>query len=148
MKEWTRKHHGYQPGTSPMHQNFTSYSTSNTPISRARKTASRSHDSCWISTHQTYHKFFLLFLSFSKAFSFFSLSSSSRDSKNVSVPLFLISMFFSTLLFIVPSVPILLLPYYITLKTPYHVNPINHPPPPHPWNCPFHHLHPHRSSLG
>src|SRR6266436_8937116 len=73
MKEWTRKHHGYQPGTLPTHQNFTSYSTSDTPISWAHKTASRSHDSCWISTHRTYHKFFLLFLSFSKAFSFFSL---------------------------------------------------------------------------
>src|SRR6266446_4129107 len=32
--------------------------------------------------------------------------------------------------------------------TPYHINPINHPPPPHPWNRPFHHLHPHRSSPG
>src|SRR5260221_381456 len=75
MKEWTRKHHGYQPRTSPTHQNFTSYSTSDTPISQAHKTASRSHDSCWISTHRTYCKFFsfFFFLSFfSKAFSFFS----------------------------------------------------------------------------
>src|SRR5258706_1879988 len=61
----------------------------------------------------------------------------------------------SALLFIVPSVPILLSPYYITFPllyyfpptilhlTPYHVNPINHPPPPHPQNHPFHHPHPH-----
>src|SRR5258706_14725976 len=59
----------------------------------------------------------------------------------------------SALLFIVPSVPILLSPYYITFPllyyfpptilhlTPYHVNPINHPPPPHPQNRPFHHPH-------
>src|SRR5258708_5358987 len=129
MKELMRKHHGYQPKTLPMHRNFTSYSTSNTLISWAHKTASRSHDSCWISMHWTYHKFFLLFLSLSKGlFLLFSLSSSSHNSKNVSVPLFLllsplflISMF-SPLLFIVPSVPILLLPYYITF------NPLPHQP--------------------
>src|SRR5258706_5083793 len=73
MKEQMRKHHGYQPGTSPTHQNFASYSTSNTLISRACKTVSRSHDSCWISMHRTYHKFFSFFFLFSKAFSFFSL---------------------------------------------------------------------------
>src|SRR5260370_838030 len=54
MKEWMRKHHEYQPRTLPMHRNFTSYSTSNTPISRACKPVSSSHDSCWISTHRTY----------------------------------------------------------------------------------------------
>src|SRR5258708_6372421 len=66
----------------------------------------------------------------------------------------------SALFFIVPSVPILLSPYYITFPLlyyfpptifplpPYHVNPINHPPPPHPRNHPFHHPHPHRSSPG
>src|SRR5258708_22106617 len=105
---------------------------------------------------------FFLFLSLSKGlFLLFFLSSSSCNSKNVSVPLFLLlsplfllSMF-SPLLFIVPSVPILLLLYYssyitppILHLTPYQVNPLNHPPPPHPWNHPFHHLHPHHSSLG
>src|SRR5258708_3355530 len=54
-----------------MHWNFTSYSTSNTLISWACKTASRSHDSCWISTHQTYHRFFFSFFLFLKAFFFF-----------------------------------------------------------------------------
>src|SRR5260221_8040797 len=73
MKEQMRKHHGYQPKTSPTHQNFASYSTSDTPISQAHKTASRGHDSCWISMHRTYCRFFSFFLSFSKAFSFFSL---------------------------------------------------------------------------
>src|SRR5258708_5803502 len=132
MKEWMRKHHGYQPETSPMHRNFASYSTSDTPISQAHKTASRGHDSCWISTHQTDHRFFFFFLLFSSLsspfflflslskglFLLFFLSSSSHNSKNVSVPLFLLlsplfllSMF-SPLLFIVPSVPILLLLYY------------------------------------
>src|SRR5258708_240485 len=129
MKEWMRKHHGYQPGTSPMHWNFASYSTSDTPISQACKTVSRSHDSCWISTHWTYCKFFLLFLSLSKGlFLLFSLSSSSCNSKNVSIPLFLllsplflVSMF-SLLLFIVLSVPILLHPSSLTL------HPLTHPP--------------------
>src|SRR5258707_2395355 len=129
MKEWMRKHHGYQPGTSPMLRNFASYSTSDTPISRAHKTVSRSHDSCWISMHWTYCKFFFFFFLFLKAFFLlFSLSSTSHNSKNVSIPLFLllsplflISMF-SPLLFIVPSVPILLLPYYITF------NPLPHQP--------------------
>src|SRR6266436_10329589 len=126
MKEWTRKHHGYQPETLPTHWNFASYSTSDIPISWAHKTVSRSHDSCWISMHRTYHRFFFsfftffsffLFLSLSKGlFLLFFLSSSSHNSKNVSIPLFLLlsplfllSMF-SLLLFIVPSVPILLLP--------------------------------------
>src|SRR5258708_36548966 len=114
MKEQMRKHHGYQPETLPTQQNFTSYSTSNTLISRACKTASRSHDSCWISMHQTYCRFFFsffLFLSLSKGlFLLFFLSSSSRNSKNVSIPLFLLlsplfllSMF-SLLLFILASV--------------------------------------------
>src|SRR5258708_20117570 len=115
MKEWMRKHHGYQPGTSPTHRNFASYSTSDTPISWACKTASRSHDSCWISMHQTYCKFFLLFLSLSKGlFLLFSLSSSSCNSKNVSIPLFLllsplflVSMF-SLLLFFFFSFPFFL----------------------------------------
>src|SRR5258705_8096349 len=72
MKERTRKHHGYQPGTSPTHQNFASYSTSDIPISWAHKTVSRSHDSCWISMHQTYCRFFFSFFLFLKVFFFFS----------------------------------------------------------------------------
>src|SRR5258708_38247426 len=131
MKEQMRKHHGYQPGTLPMHQNFASYSTSDTLISQACKTVSRSHDSCWISMHQTYCKFFSFFLSFlSKAFSFFSLFLPFLMILKMFLflyfsylsPLFLVSMSFSTLLFIVPSVPILLSPYYITL------NPLPHQP--------------------
>ncbi len=147
MKEWMRKHHGYQPGTLPMHQNFTSYSTSDTPISQAHKTVSRSHDSCWISTHWTYHKFFSFFF-------LFSLSSSSRNSKNVSVPLFLllISSISHLYVFLHYCSLFLLFLYYssptILHLTPYHINPLNHPPPPHPQNHPFHCLHPHHSSLG
>src|SRR5258708_38228743 len=117
MKEQTRKHHGYQPGPSPTHWTFASYSTGDTPISWAHKTVSRSHDSCWISMHWTYCKFSLLFLSFSKAFSFFSLFLPLLMILKMSPFLyFLISMFFSALLFIVPSVPLLLFPSYITLK--------------------------------
>src|SRR5258708_5999022 len=140
MKEQTRKHHGYQPGTSPTHWNFASYSTGDTPISWAHKTVSRSHDSCWISMHWTYCKFSLLFLSFSKAFSFFSLFLPLLMILKMSPflyfsylsPLFLVSMFFFTLLFIVPSVPILLLPYYITPNPlPHHPPSLSPPPPPH-----------------
>src|SRR5258708_2458772 len=155
MKEWTRKHHGYQPRTSPMHWNFASYSTSNTPISWAHKIASRSHDSCWISMHWTYCKFFLLFLSFSKAFSFFSLFHPLLMilkclHSSISLNYFL---YFSSLCFSLLYCSLFLLFLYyssptILHLTPYHVNLINHPPPPHPQNCPFHHLHPHHSSPG
>ena len=143
MKEWMRKHHGYQPGTSPTHQNFASYSTSNTLISQACKTVSRSHDSCWISMHWTYHKFFSFFFLFSKAFSFFSLF----------LPFLMILKMFPFLYFLSLCLSLLycslflLFLYYssptILHLTPYHINPINHPPPPHPQNHPFHHLHPH-----
>src|SRR5260221_830872 len=148
MKEWMRKHHGYQPGTSPTHRNFESYSTSDTPISRACKTASRSHDSCWISTHRTYCKFFSFFLSFSKAFSFFSLFLPFLEILKMFPFLYFSSLCLSPLYC---SLFLLFLYYFpptILHLTPYHVNPINYPPPPHPQNRPFHRPHPHCSSLG
>src|SRR5258705_299201 len=45
MRGQMRKHHGYQPRTSPMHQNFTKCSTSDTWISRDCRTANRSCNS-------------------------------------------------------------------------------------------------------
>src|SRR5258708_15916618 len=69
MKGQTRKHHGYQPRTSPMHQNFAKCSTSNTWISRGHRTANRSHNSHHITVQQTFHKFLFLSLSFFLSFS-------------------------------------------------------------------------------
>src|SRR6266436_4334603 len=40
-----RKHHGYQPRTLPMHQNFTKCSTSDTQISQDHRTVNRSQNS-------------------------------------------------------------------------------------------------------
>src|SRR5258708_29295852 len=44
-KGWRRKHHGYQPRTSPMHQNFTKCSASNTQISWDHRTVNKSWNS-------------------------------------------------------------------------------------------------------
>ena len=154
MKEQMRKHHGYQPETSPMHQNFASYSTSDTPIRWACKTVSRSHDSCWISMHWTYHKFFFFFFLFLKAFFFFSLFLPLLIILKMSPSLYFsyYLLYFSSLCFLCYCSWFPLFLYYssptILHLTPYHVNLLNHPPPPHPQNCPFHCPHPHRSSLG
>src|SRR5258707_10196207 len=88
------------------------------------------------------------FLSFSKAFSFFSLFLPLLMILKMSLFLYFSSLCFSPLycslflLFLYYSSPTIL------HLTPYHVNLINHPPPPHPRNCPFCHLHPHHSSPG
>src|SRR5258708_5539859 len=132
MKEQMKKHHGYQPETLPTHWNFTSYSTSNTLISWAHKTASRSHDSCWISTHWTYHRFFFSFFLFLKAFFLLFFLSSSCNSKNVSIPLFLLlSALFLVSMFLCYCSLFPLFLYYssptILHLTPYHINLLNHP---------------------
>src|SRR5260221_1154809 len=88
------------------------------------------------------------FFFLSKAFSFFSLFLPFLEILKM-FPF----LYFSSLCLSLLYCPLFLLFLYyfpppIFHLAPYHVNPINHPPPPHPRNHPFHHPHPHRSSLG
>src|SRR5258708_10086784 len=85
MKGWTRKHHGYQPRTSPMHQNFAKCSTSNTQISWDCRIANRSWNGHCTTVQQTYHKFFLFFLLYFILFLFIPKCS-------CSLPIYLLSL--------------------------------------------------------
>src|SRR5258708_15470477 len=127
-----RKHHGYQPRTLPMHQNFTKCSTSDTQISQDHRTVNRSQNSHCITVQQNYCKFLLVFLS-STLNSFSPFLSFLIPKCSCSLPLYLLSLCCSSFLSsLSASSFILFLFYYITL--------LNHPPL-HPWNPPLHHLH-------
>src|SRR5258708_16208068 len=85
MEGRTRTHHGYQPRTSPTHQNFTKCSTSDTRISQDHRIVNRSWNGHRTTVQWTYCKFFI----FSSLFSFFSF---------LSVPVLSLSTYFLYLL--------------------------------------------------
>src|SRR5258707_12444548 len=64
MKELMKRPHGYQPKSSPTHQNSASYSTSGTPINQVPRTVKKKH-------YQAFIIFFIFHLSFGQ---FYSLS--------------------------------------------------------------------------
>src|SRR5258708_25278988 len=133
-----RKHHGYQPRTLPMHQNFTKCYTSDTQISQDHRTVNRSQNSHCITVQQNYCKFLLVFLS-STLNSFSPFLSFLIPKCSCSLPLYLLSLCCSSFLSSLSVYSfVLFLFYYITLP--------NHPPL-HPLHPPLHPpQHPHRPS--
>src|SRR5258708_20108790 len=133
-----RKLHGYQHETSPIHPNSTSYSTNDTPISRAPRIAEREfpQPTALLQDPPQACFFFLPFFLFFPLFFFLSYFLSFLLLCKM-FPLFVHSILNFPWLLNFLYLPIL---YY---KHPIPITPTNHPLP---WNPHPHLLHPHHHS--